>query len=487
MGGGKGGGGGGGGKGGGSAPQAKIPTQQINQMMNEFNQLGQYEAQFLPNAPAEANYGFNIATGGLVPQLGTGGFQLGANTVGGVGGPSGGGGGGGMSAADWTQMAEGGWGGSVAPLGAGPNNPNDPNAIGSTAYLRQLGPLLGAAEADIGQAGQAITGGNAPGIQTVGPVLLPGGISGTLLRNPANGNEVAMTPNGQYFGIQSDGSITPYSLQQVQQMGFLSGTGLPAQQAATLAETQGLQAEQQQLYGQGQDLFKMATTGTGLFPSQQAFVTQATQAEQASLQQQMANAGLTSSTQNAILQGQAAQQGAATAGQLIQGNIQAAQQQIQLSNQAAQLVLAGQQLSLEQESALFTQSMQLASQQQGIQQLTWNEAMQGQGSIGSLLQNVLGPFNAQANMIALETEARLQNAEIAAQFEAAQNQQAASGMSSLFSGLFGGGGGGGMGGLGGLIGGLGGLLGGGGGALAGGLGAGADVAGLATMIGSLAF
>lgn len=484
MGGGKGGGGGGGGgKGGGSAPQAKIPTAQIAEMENKFNQLGTYESQFLNFAPAMANFGLNAATGGLVPGLPTNATGLGPFQIPGVGG---GGGAAGTGGGD-VQMAEGGFGGSLSPLGGDPTSGGawgSSLASGSTGYLQSLGPLLGGSAADLSQAGAAITGGNAPGIQTLGPVFLPGGISGTLLKNPQTGGEVAVTPNGQYYGINPDGSITPYSLQQVNQMGFLSGTGLPAQQAATLAETQGLQAEQQQLYGQGQNLYNMATTGTGLFPSQQAFVNQATQSEQAQLEQQMANAGLTSSTQAGILQGEAAQQGAATAGQLIQGNIQAAQNQIQLSNQAAQLVLAGQELSLQQENALFGQSVQLAQQDQSIQQQTWTQGMQGIGAMGSLLQNVLGPFNAQANMIALQTEANLQNAQIAAGFEEQQNQQAAGGMSSLFSGLLGplSQGGGSL---------LGGLLGGGGaaagGALGGGLGATADVAGLATMIGSLAF
>ena len=258
----------------------------------------------------------------------------------------------------------------------------------------------------------------------------------------------------------------------------------------------------QTLFGQGEQMLSDATTGSGLFPSQQALVNQAVQSEQNKIAAQLGAEGLTSSTAKEELQGQAALSGAATAGQLIQENIAAAQKQIglaqtqesaaqnqiNLSQTASKLALGAQELTLGEQTAM-------ASAAAGLQKQLWDEAMSGYGVLGGMIKEVASTYGIDvqgyADILAADTQ--LQG--IQASVQESQNQQSNSSMGMLGQGLgmlFGQGGGGGGGGLGGLFSSIGGVFG-GGAAAAGGIGAGigsaaagTDVAGLAAGLVGLA-
>lgn len=268
------------------------------------------------------------------------------------------------------------------------------------------------------------------------------------------------------------------------------------------------------LFNKGEGMLNMATTGTGLFPSQQAYINQAVKTQQDQIAQQLANAGLSNSTQKAQLLGQASLSGAAAAGQLIQGNIQAAnqtmgvgiveqqagfqQEQIGLGEQQIgtteqQIAQDTQKIDLAAQEALFTQFSTISQLSSGMQSQLYTEGLQGYGMLGQFMQNTMGAFgyelkSAEDVQQVMEFDASLQMQ--AAQINAGAQQAASQGFSSMLGslgGLLGGGSGGG----GGLLGGLGGLLGAGGGAGAGafgtvgGLATGAASAGAAGGLGSL--
>ena len=241
------------------------------------------------------------------------------------------------------------------------------------------------------------------------------------------------------------------------------------------------------VFGQGQNILGMGNQmvnqarNKGLFPSQQAMIDQAVASQQAALQQQLGTEGLGSSTVAQQLKGQVQMSGAAAAGQLIQGNIQLgeAEQGIglqgeQLGFQGEQLGFQGEQLGTQVNQALYSEFAGIASQNAALQAQTWQEAMQGMGAYGTMLNATLQPFGyamkTQEDVLqANETEAGLQ---LQAQTGAAQASQA--GFSSLMGGLGSLLGSGGSGGSGGLLGGLGSLFGAGSGGLgasAGGFGA----------------
>lgn len=253
------------------------------------------------------------------------------------------------------------------------------------------------------------------------------------------------------------------------------------------------------ILGQGQQMVTDATTGTGLFKSQQAMVDQATKSQQAAITQQLASEGLSGSTMNAQMRGQAAQQGAATAGGLIQGNIAAgqAQEQVGISQEQAgmsqeqvaqnnynlaqgaqKIALGNRSLAAGEQQALSSELANIASQSSAIQQGMWNESVQGYGVLGQLMNTTLSAYGVSTNVAAVEGN-------VSAGQASAQNAAASAGsqgFSSLLGGvgsLLGGGGGGG--------GGLGGLLGGAGAALTGGSGIGglSGVAGLGSGAGVL--
>ena len=172
-----------------------------------------------------------------------------------------------------------------------------------------------------------------------------------------------------------------------------------------------------------------------LTDTQKAYIDQATQSEKTAIASQLAAEGMGSSTSNAILQGEAEQQGAATAGQLVQGNIA-------LGQVFDKLALGGQELTLAEQTSLEGQAADL-------QKTTWSEAMQGLGMLGQMMQTVLSAYGVDLQGLSQYTQASIAQAQIQAQLEEAQlsaanqaSSSAGSGLGSLFSGigsLFGGG------------------------------------------------
>jgi hypothetical protein len=222
-----------------------------------------------------------------------------------------------------------------------------------------------------------------------------------------------------------------------------------------------------QMASEGNALYKDATTGTGLFPAQQAMVNQAQNAEQTQVASQLGAEGLASSTAAPILQGEVAQQAAATAGQLEQGNLQLAQGY-------QQMALGGQQLNAQQQTALEQEAA-------GLQNQNWTQALQGYGVLGQMIQTALQGFGVsisanqaieQASIATAADQAGMANA------QASASGSALGGLGQGLGSLLGGSSGSGGGLLGSLGSSIGGLFGGGGSAAAGAAGsAGGAVAG----------
>ena len=250
---------------------------------------------------------------------------------------------------------------------------------------------------------------------------------------------------------------------------------IPGLEQTTQAFTTEQQQEADTLFGQGQTLFQEATTGSGLFPSQQAMVNQAVASQKAGIATELGAAGLSESSAAPILSGEADQQGAATAGQLVQGNITAAQNQVQLAQAASKLALGGQELSLGEQAAMEQESA-------GLQQQLWTEAMQGYGVLGSMISQVAGTYGYSIQAYNSVLQGEEANASLQEQASQAAAQSANAANSSLGSGLGSllGGGGSGGGGLGGLFSGIGSLFGAGGGIAAGGAAAAAGSGALAS-------
>ncbi len=237
-----------------------------------------------------------------------------------------------------------------------------------------------------------------------------------------------------------------------------------------LSSGQGLLGAGQRIVGQGQDVFKQgqgmltdATTGAGLYPSQKAFVDQAVQSQKTSLAAQLASEGLGSSTMLQQMKGQADLSGAATAGQLVQGNISAAQAQEQLGlgqqqagleqqqvglgqesqaqqqynlGQASQkIALGGQELSLGEQAALTQELAAISSQSSGLQNQMWSQAMQGYGMFGQIMQTALGAYGYSMQGYSQIIGASSANASAALQAQMASAQSQSQGMSSMMGGL----------------------------------------------------
>jgi hypothetical protein len=308
-------------------------------------------------------------------------------------------------------------------------------------------------------AGNIATGGN---VQTGGSMpdsgLLGGGATQFFSPFTSGGGSFGGGGSGGAPGTQSflsganPATLGPFLANSVQNLMNAQGsTGMLGQQAAY--ET-----------NKGDEMMTKATTGSGLFKSQQAEVNQAVQTQQSQVAQQLASEGLGNSTLKASLQGQAKMSGAAAAGQLIQGNIQLAEGEQQLGTAAQQ--------------ALFNQFSSIASMSASLQSQMWNQAMQGFGAMGQMMQQTVNAFGYGLQTQQDIEQTATQNASLQAQTNATNAgiaSQQASSSASMFAGL--GqllGGSGGSGGLLGSLGGsLGGLLGGGSGAIAtGSLGAG---------------
>ena len=514
---------------GGGSTKIQVPSG-IGQNSISLSQLGAYGAGYLPALTSMANWASSIATGGNTTQanpfneIGAGDAGLANKTVG------------------YTTNL-GATLGQESPTFQNTGSYNPPSVtgitnIGSNAFGGSGGTgVVGSGGSTTSTGGTTATGGGFPAQAQQFPMygggLSPGGYAGT----PVNGTTPFYDQNTQqYIGAIVNGKFVPSASTggQFPQMyqGSGGGSSSPAQQTPAASggtsgsllgpflqnawdaiqaegaganqlggegtqlfnEGQGMigpanatTAQGESILSQGQSMVNQATSGTGLYPSQQALVDQTVKSQQAAIQQQMASEGLTSSTQNAQLQGQAAQQGAATAGALIQGNIAAGQAQMGLGiqqegvgNQQLSLAENWSQLGVATQQAAISAISNMASQSAGLQAQAWTQAMQGYGMIGQFLETSMKGFGESnvglgAELQASETQAQL-NAGIAQQQAASSSQGMSSMLGSLGSLL-----GSGSGGSGGLIGSLGGLIGGIGGAAgaAGGAAAAAGAGGVA--------
>jgi hypothetical protein len=468
--------------------------------------LGSYSAGLLPSLLSMTNWASNIATGGNTQQAapydvsGTG-MQgpLGFNTQTGLALTNEGGG-------DFRGFT-GGDQATTVSAGGGQSS----QAPGSTTS--GTGTASGGTMAQVLQAYQKMFGTTPPGLNdgtiafdqsqttpldpyqlqgtlptpsggtiTLGQLLSGGGATGMVaspgmkLDSSASGTQAAGTPT-------STSSLLGPFLSEA----WNSILGMSGLQQNTADFTKTAEAQSGQLYNEGQNLLtsggnlltqggnmvNQATTGSGLYPSQQAYVDQAVTSGQTSVDSQLAAEGLGSSTSDVMLKNQVAEAGAATAGQLLQGNIsagqaeqqigiseqQTAQQQINLAQAAQKIALGGQELSLAEQTALEQEAS-------GLQQQMWTQAMQGYGVLGQMIQTSLQAFGYSSQSLSQYTQASETNAQVAASLQAAQEQAANQSSSSLGAGLgslFGGG----SGGSGGLLGSLGSLFGGIGGTVAG--------------------
>jgi hypothetical protein len=154
--------------------------------------------------------------------------------------------------------------------------------------------------------------------------------------------------------------------------------------------------------------------------------------------------------------------GAAAAGQLVQQNISLAEgeQQLGLSGQqtGAGIQEAGTQLANQVGQALFNEYASIATQSGALQAQMWQQAMQGEGAIGNLMNSTLNAFGYSMKTQEDVLQANESSAQLQAGIQSQAAQMQAQGSSSLMSGLgslLGQGGGS----SGGLLGGLGSLLG----------------------------
>jgi hypothetical protein len=310
--------------------------------------------------------------------------------------------------------------------------------------------------------------------------------TGTGFQLPANG--LLYGNSGQIFspftstsgagGSGTNSQLGPFLSQEQQaiqgmQASTITGSNQLAAGTSQLASDQGWA---NWLMGKGTNMLNQATTGSGLFPSQQAQITQAEQSQQSAVQQQLANEGLGSSTVNAQLQGQVKMSGAAAAGQLIQGNISAANQTIGLGQTMTGLAQEQQKINLATQQALYSQFSGIASLSQSQQAQLWSEAQQGYGTLGQMMNSTLNAFGYTVKTQEDVLNANIASAQIQAGIASSQAQAAQQGASSMFGAL------GSLLGQGGSGGGLGGLL----GSLGGGVGSftGGGISGAASAIGA---
>jgi hypothetical protein len=276
--------------------------------------------------------------------------------------------------------------------------------------------------------------------------------------------------NNAYASSTGNNALGPFLGQGWSAM--LTQAGLPAQMKPVEAQTTALAneaaGEGSSLMGQGQSELNMATTGSGLFPSQQAYVTEAQQTGETGAAEELAKLGLSNSTMAPQLKEQADLSAAATAGQLVQGNISAAQNTIALGQASQKIALAGQTLEVGEQQAVFDMYSSIASEGVGFQQNLWNEALAGYGTLGNIIKTSADSYGQSLTGYGEIIQAESASAQNQTALAEASQQSDASSTSSLF------------GALGKIIGGVGGSL---GGAAAGAAGAGAAAGGGGALAG----
>ena len=257
-------------------------------------------------------------------------------------------------------------------------------------------------------------------------------LPGPWLTNIANNLNNEQQLAGQYPPGTSPGEIAGLQNQFFGNANQVAGNANPALAASSQAL-----ANANQLNAQG------------LFPNQQALIDAQTKSAQAAITQQLANEGLSGSTQAAELTGEIGQQGAAEAGQLIQGNIGLAQNWNTIAqgwnnvaqnwNSVAQnwskLGMGEQTLGMAEQEQMFSMFSQIANQNAAVQSQMWSEAMQGFGMLANFIDANLKGYDLSIQGNADILQANIAQAQMQTNLDIASMQQQSSSSSSMFGAL----------------------------------------------------
>jgi hypothetical protein len=333
------------------------------------------------------------------------------------------------------------------------------------------------------QQAQAVTGNNMTtpeydyqGLNTYSPFGSSGGLGGSSASLP-----LGTAPMGGGSGGLGAGSSSELGPFLSEALGGLSGEqsatgqlpGVISSMGNTAASLPGLGSAFQSGMGttmgginsEESALQAAVNSKSGVTPQQQAEVEAQVNSGQSALKQQLAAMGLGSSTMGTELGSEIGLQGAATEGQLQQGDIgllqaeqglqiQGNQAQLQGGLQTAQEELGAQSLQATALGQLYNQYQGISQQGQQLQQQTWNEAIQGYGLASQFLQNSIAPLelNLQGNQDieqVMEGNAANSTSVFGDELQADNGKNAAgygsilSGIGSLVGSAYGSGGGGG--------------------------------------------
>lgn len=397
---------GGGKKGGGGSGGADIQSilNSLGAQSQEFQALGDYETQFLQQPYNIGNYYMDLATGGTGPQAY--GTQMGYDTEG------------------TTNYKGPGVGGYIGPYGPGGGG------VGS-------GGLFTGGAGTGGTTGTGTTGGTT-GTGDIGGVanLFAGGLGGnpwaTGVEESLQSQANALPGMSNYANLLQSEAGTEFGNAQ----GEFGTAGTELSNAGTeFAYAQQLQQELQR--------------NKGLFPDQQALIQAQVNAGQNQTAQQLASQGLSQSTMGKELASEIGLQGAATGGQLIQGNLglvnqaygtanqaySTANQAYSTANQANQIANLANGTALSGQGQFFQELASIGQQSLTAQSEFFQQAMSGYGGAGAALQNVLNPYGYQLQDYGSIISGSLGNAQIMAGLQNTSTQAQASGLSGLFSGL----------------------------------------------------
>lgn len=242
--------------------------------------------------------------------------------------------------------------------------------------------------------------------------------------NPAPDNATAINYfNNAYATSTGNNQLGPFLGQGWNSI--LTQAGLPSQMTPVEQQTTALTNEAQ---AEGSSMMQMATTGSGLFPSQQAFIDQTKQQGETEQAAMLAKLGLSESTMAPALKEQADLSADATAGQLVQGNIGLAQA-------SQKIALAGQALETTEQQAVFDMYSSIASESVGFQQNLWNEALQGYGTLGEIIKTSAASYGQSLSGYGAIIQAESASAQNQTALAEASQQADASSTSSLFGSL----------------------------------------------------
>lgn len=445
----KGGGGSGGkkgGGGGGTAPKINPNPGETTQQQT-LTDLASYESSMLPTFESMGNWAANLATGGAATpitalyagqepyqtnQLATSpqGWAPGINTLSSLGGATG-----------ESSGVAGLPGSNISAYGTPSKNDPSGSFLGASPVSGQfadLKPVYDSGGQYIGYqnpegqffSSQSIS---AQGLGVPGFALPP-----SVLQGGGGGGQAAPPSGGATQG--TTGLTGPGSALNTEWQNILNAEGVIPQISGI--EQQTAQSGQQIAGLQGsvnQEVAALQPTQTGqLLPGQQALIDAQVKSGQSQLNQQLASMGLGKSTMGTELGAEIGLQGAATGGQLEQGNIQLLQGAQNLSATVQKLALGQQQLSLGEQDMMFNQFSQIAQQAGGVQSQLYSEALQGYGMLGNVLNSITSAYgvNVQAYGDELNAEAARASDQTSLQVAELQSQQSqASMMGGLFSGI----------------------------------------------------